>query len=53
MTSLVRETGRPRGQMPCFRKRAAYEVARALGRRQRLVTEARLRAAVGDVLTPA
>jgi lipoate-protein ligase B len=49
MTSLVAETERPPGQMPCFRKRAAYEVARALGRRQRLVSRARLEAAVNAV----
>ncbi|HET8979457.1 MAG TPA: lipoyl(octanoyl) transferase LipB [Solirubrobacteraceae bacterium] len=49
MTSLIEETGRPPGQMRCFRKRAAFEVARALGRRQRLVTRARLEAAVGAV----
>ena len=49
MTSLIKETGRGAGQMPCFRKRAAYEVARALGRRQRLVSRARLEAAVGSV----
>jgi lipoate-protein ligase B len=47
MTSLTKETGRAAGQMPCFRKRAAYEVARALGRRQRLMSLARLEAAVG------
>jgi lipoyl(octanoyl) transferase len=47
MTSLIKETGRAAGQMPCFRKRAAYEVARALGRRQRLMSLARLEAAVG------
>jgi lipoyl(octanoyl) transferase len=47
MTSLIKETGRLAGQMPCFRKRAAYEVARALGRRQRLMSRARLEAAVG------
>lgn len=52
MTSLIRETGRGAGQMKCFRRRAAYEVARALGRRQRLVSPARLEAAVGE-LTPA
>ena len=46
MTSLIKETGRGAGQMRCFRKRAGYEVARALGRRQRLVTEARLREAL-------
>jgi lipoyl(octanoyl) transferase len=49
MTSLVAETGRPPGQMRCFRKRAAFEVAEALGRRQRLVTRARLEAAIGAV----
>jgi lipoate-protein ligase B len=42
MTSLVRETGRTPSVMKCFRRRAAYEVARALGRRQRLVSLARL-----------
>jgi lipoate-protein ligase B len=41
MTSLTRETGRA-GEMKCFRRRASYEVARALGRRQRLVSRARL-----------
>jgi lipoyl(octanoyl) transferase len=47
MTSLINETGRGAGQMPCFRKRAAFEVARGLGRRQRLMSLARLEAAVG------
>jgi lipoate-protein ligase B len=42
MTSLIRETGRLAGQVPCFRKRAAYAVAEALGRRQRLVSLERL-----------
>ena len=46
MTSLIKETGRAAGQMPCFRKRAAYEVARGLGRRQRLMSLARLEAAL-------
>jgi len=41
ITSLTHETGRL-GVMKCFRRRAAYEVARALGRRQRLVSRARL-----------
>jgi lipoate-protein ligase B len=53
MTSLIKETGRGAGQMKCFRRRVAFEVASALGRRQRLVSAARLEAAVGDVLTPA
>ena len=43
MTSLIKETGRGAGQMKCFRRRAAFEVASALGRRQRLVSAARLR----------
>ena len=42
MTSLIKETGRLAGQMKCFRRRVAYEVAQALGRRQRLVSPARL-----------
>jgi lipoyl(octanoyl) transferase len=46
MTSLIKETSRPSGQMPCFRKRAAFRVAEALGRRQRLVSRARLETAV-------
>jgi lipoyl(octanoyl) transferase len=49
MTSLIKETSRGAGQMPCFRKRAAYEMARALGLRQRLVSRARLEAAIGSV----
>ncbi len=47
MTSLIKETSRGAGQMPCFRKRAAYEVARALGLRQRLMSRARLESAIG------
>jgi lipoyl(octanoyl) transferase len=42
MTSLVAETGRASGGMRCFRRRAEYQVAKALGRRQRLVSRARL-----------
>lgn len=52
MTSLIKETRRLAGQLPCFRKRAAFAVARTLGRRQRLVTLARLEAAAGPVLQP-
>jgi len=47
MTSLIRETGRLAGQMKCFRRRAAWHVAEALGRRQRLVSLARLEAVAG------
>ncbi len=48
MTSLIKESGRGAGCLPCFRKRAAYQVAVALGRRQRLVSLARLEAALGS-----
>src|SRR3954470_19969732 len=41
MTSICRELGRA-GQLKCFRKRVAYAYAQRLGRRQRLVTPARL-----------
>jgi lipoyl(octanoyl) transferase len=50
MTSLIKETGRLQGQMTCFRRRAAWQVAQALGRRQRLVSLARLEAAAGVVV---
>jgi len=42
MTSLIKETGRLAGQLRCFRRRAAWHLAQALGRRQRLVTLSRL-----------
>jgi lipoate-protein ligase B len=42
MTSLIKETGRLSGGMKCLRRRAAFEVARALRRRQRLVSRERL-----------
>ena len=42
MTSLAAETGRPSGGMRCFRRRASWRVAEALGRRQRLVSRPRL-----------
>jgi lipoyl(octanoyl) transferase len=50
MTSLIKETHRLSGQMPCFRKRVAYEVAQALGARQRLITPARLEAEVSQIV---
>ena len=46
MTSIIRETHRLAGQLPCFRKRMAFALAEALDRRQRLVSLARLEAAV-------
>jgi len=53
MTSLIRETSRLAGQMKCFRRRVAYAVAETLGRRQRLVSPARLHAALAAVPQPA
>jgi lipoate-protein ligase B len=41
MTSLCRETGRA-GGMRCFRRRVAWRLAEELGRRQRIVSLARL-----------
>ena len=52
MTSVLKETGRT-GAMPCFRKRAAWRFAQAFGRRQRLISEAKLREAVPQLLVPA
>jgi lipoyl(octanoyl) transferase len=46
MTSLIRETRRLAGQLPCFRKRVAYSVAQALGHRQRLISLTRLERAI-------
>jgi lipoate-protein ligase B len=41
MTSLCRELATA-GRLPCFRKRMAYAFTRELGRRQRLISAARL-----------
>jgi lipoyl(octanoyl) transferase len=38
MTSLIKETGRGEGVIKCFRRRTSFEVAQALGLRQRLVS---------------
>jgi lipoate-protein ligase B len=46
MTSVSKETGRP-DALRCFRRRMAWRFAEAYGRRQRLVSRARLEAAVG------
>jgi lipoyl(octanoyl) transferase len=45
MTSITKETGTG-GHLECFRKRMAFRLAEALGRRQRLVSRARLEAAL-------
>jgi lipoyl(octanoyl) transferase len=50
MTSLIRETARPEGQMKCFRKRAAFQLAESLGARQRLVSLERVERAVAGAL---
>ncbi len=47
MTSLIRETSRLAGQMPCFRRRVAFRVADALGRRARLVSRWQLEERLG------
>jgi lipoyl(octanoyl) transferase len=51
MTSLIRETGRLAGQLRCFRRRVAFQVARALERRQRMVSLARLEALAASQLS--
>jgi lipoyl(octanoyl) transferase len=50
MTSLAAETEAPGPLLPCFSKRTAFALAQALGRRQRLISAARLRAAVGSAV---
>jgi hypothetical protein len=52
MTSVTRELGTG-GHLPCFRKRMAHRFAEAFGRRQRLVSAARLEAAVAAAPVPA
>ena len=52
MTSVHKETRRT-GAMPCFRKRMAWRVAEAFGRRQRLVSAGRLREAAAAEAVPA
>jgi lipoyl(octanoyl) transferase len=47
MTSIIKESRRLQGQLRCFRRRAAWRLAEALDRRQRLVSPARLEAAAG------
>ena len=55
MTSLANEIdpahARPGPLLPCFSKRAAFAVAQALHRRQRLVSPARLQASLGALAT--
>jgi lipoyl(octanoyl) transferase len=53
MTSVARELQSSGEHMPCFRKRMAFRFAEAFGRRQRLVSAARLEAAVAAASVPA
>jgi hypothetical protein len=46
MTSVLRETAGSGELLTCFRRRMAHRLAEALGRRQRLVSRARLEAAM-------
>jgi lipoyl(octanoyl) transferase len=50
MTSLAVETDRSTPLLPCFSKRAAFALAGALGRRQRLISPARLQTAIGSAV---
>jgi lipoyl(octanoyl) transferase len=52
MTSLIAETGRSSAQLRCFRKRTAFALAQALGRRQRLVSLERLERYAASVPAP-
>ena len=49
MTSVQQELRRADDPMPCFRRRVAHRFAEAHGRRQRLLSAARLEAALGAV----
>ena len=50
MTSLLEETGAAPALLPCFRKRLAHRFAEAHGKRQRLVSRARLEAALAPAV---
>jgi lipoate-protein ligase B len=51
MTSVAAEASDPGPHLPCFRKRMAWRFAQAHGSRQRLVSRARLEAALDGVPT--
>jgi lipoyl(octanoyl) transferase len=50
MTSIAQESGRAADLLPCFRKRMAHRFAEAHGLRQRLISPARLEAAVAPAV---
>ena len=52
MTSVAQEVGSD-GHLPCFRKRMAFRFAEAFGRRQRLISAARLKATIAGDRVPA
>ena len=52
MTSLARELGATGPRLTCFRKRVAFAVAAALGRRQRILTRERLETLLGEAVGP-
>ena len=52
MTSIAAETRDPGPHLPCFRKRMAWRFAQAHGSRQRLVSRARLEAALDAAPAP-
>jgi lipoate-protein ligase B len=52
MTSIAQEVG-TEGHLRCFRKRMAFRFAEAFGHRQRLLSAARLEAAIGRAPVPA
>jgi lipoyl(octanoyl) transferase len=52
MTSVAQEVGSDR-HLPCFRKRMAFRFSEAFARRQRLISAARLEAAVAGDRVPA
>jgi lipoyl(octanoyl) transferase len=53
MTSVAAESAAPGPFLPCFRKRMAWRFAQAHGARQRLVSRARLEAALQAAAVPA
>ncbi|MGI8579964.1 MAG: lipoyl(octanoyl) transferase LipB [Solirubrobacteraceae bacterium] len=52
MTSVTRETDRGAGAIKCFRRHTAWRFAEAFGRRQRLISPARLEQAVNASPVP-
>ena len=53
MTSVAAEAPDAGPHMDCFRKRMAWRFAQAHGSRQRLMSRARLEAALGATAVPA